>query len=1042
LERIKEIDKESKLAATQEKMGPAPVMGSSYQTPTPPPVNIRAGAALAGEMPTGAELAAATAAMLASGGVPKPGMPPPALAQQFIRGMFPAAGAAAGTRGIIEAGRPLVTGEESRYSQMAPAAIYGASMAFPTAGSLAPSLELASARGVLPTLGKLGAESTYQAGVGAMASAAEEAAAGRPVTLTGMMLPAGIGAGMGGTIGIATLYGEQFLDRAAKAFRNATAYIDAGIDKVTPAMLEPGRYGAEEARRIREGLLDKNGNPTTKRVEAIFAGINNGLTAIVGDKPEGALVASAVRKRVMAIPEAEERLAKAVQVEDASKSQLDAARARVLQTEEAHRKFLSEETSRAHKSALVAEQQAREANHQATFARIADEARLEAVQGLTGGVKPLSSSDAAISFVEKIVKPVDAAYQKYFNEGYGVLPSIAGFDPTAIIKEAEALRKNLAGTAPVTKPEVSALNDIIDALQGAGRPQETTLLGARGEKLTIGPEFNGLTLAQMRNIRDKAYDVGKVGEITTANRTKIKELGHLISEQIDAQAEKVYGKEMGSHLRGLNYDYRQYKELESAKGISTLFATDVRDDRVEAMVNGLIKNGPSAEDYSGIVRFIENLALPAQGKRIERTAAGPVFLDGASVVAPEVAAAYKGHLNGLIQGNIIQRSLGNFGIVDNVKLAGFLEKLSNHKDMPEMLGFKPAEMKQLIATLKDFPDAGRMTQDEMAGYLINPGFRAKLEQAGQGMATPIRMDLASRAVQERMNQAAVLGSINRLNEARAAYSEAEAVAKKNGITAEDARKAYMTALNDPGLKVFGQGGKGAEGAITPDSYKSILSSLFDPAAGKTTNQYVSNVFTYLKNSKDMDDQKLLQQLRAGYVRDYLDLFQKEGRSGMLGELPSAGKMATYAKPMPGSAAASEMERARIVLAPDQMEALQKTAFNLGEQLRAWEKSLPEPSGRPGEEKIGKTRTFVGEVYRGFEGAAAALRRRDYDNALAAIITPKDYVNKLYINGQWLTLGGRAAEAAPGRIYMENRQESQAPNVQVPQMLRNFLPQSP
>ena len=117
-------------------------------------------------------------------------------------------------------------------------------------------------------------------------------------------------------------------------------------------------------------------------------------------------------------------------------------------------------------------------------------------------------------------------------------------------------------------------------------------------------------------------------------------------------------------------------------------------------------------------------------------------------------------------------------------------------------------------------------------------------------------------------------------------------------------------------------------------------------------------------------------------------------------------------------------------------------FKAGEQLRKYELALPEPSGRKEEGKIGtEGRTFFGAAtkffYRGIEGVADAIRRGDYNNALAGLMNPNEYANRLYAKGEWITLGGRAAGFAPTRAYMEAQNRGQQP---IPPYLQRFIPQ--
>jgi hypothetical protein len=1034
-----EVLAEVKMIEQQQQMGTAPVMPSSFQTPTPSPVNVAAGRALAPIPTSAAEMGGAVLGLMTLGTRGRPGVPM-TMGQRISGQMVPAGFGAGVTRTGIETLRPFLTNEPPQYSSVAPAVIGGAALAAPTMG-------LARA-GLVPGMGQLAREAVYQGAVGGAMGGAEELAKGQMPTLAGVAGPGVVGGALGALAGVPTVYGQQFMEAASKAITNINAFVNAGIKNVTPAMVNPARYGKEEAKRLSNGLFDSQGREVVNRRNSVYAQLSDGVTNSVGARPEGAALASTIRERVMTIPELEVARNKAIAAKDQAEVDLGRATEARSKAEAANFAVKTEESLKAHKLAITAEQKASERNFEATMQSLVEDARTMSLEALQQTGRGADAPVVRQSFVDRIVKPMKSAYDDYFTRGFDAVPNdVPGFDARPVIKEAKALRNELAQSKNVNAQEISKIDAVIADLEGTGRPVATREFGQFGmfspvREVTTEPTYQGLTLKQFRDIRDALYKYGQVGEVVGPNKTQIKGLGHSISKQIEQQAERVYGTEIGSHLKGISADYRFYKDLTERDGFAALFSSDANSKAVKSLVDDVLEHGPGIESYANVVSFIENLAAPKQGMTVAKTEAGPVLMRGTTIIAPEMAAAMKGHLNGLIHANLLKRSEAN-GKINNTVLSGLFEKIGNHEGLPEMMGYSRGDIANFSAMLKDFPDVGRLTEQDMATYLTNPYFRKLAESRGTGLSSIIRMDMAERAVQERMNQATLMESAGKVAEARRLYDSAQAIAAKNGIDAAAADAKYKAALNTPGLRVFAPGIKGSpEGQINAESYRTILKTLFDPAAGATSNKYVENIFTYLRSSRDPADKQLLKDLQASYVNDYLSLFQTEARGGMLGEVPSARKFAEYFSPLPGAPAAAEMQRAQIVLDPAQFDAMQKL-FKAGEQLRKYELALPEPSGRKADGKIGREqRTLFGEAtkifYRGIEGVADAMRRGDYNSALAGLMDPDKYANRLYANGEWITLGGRAAGFAPTRAYMEAQNRGQQPSI--PPYLQRFIPQ--
>jgi hypothetical protein len=1013
------------VAVRQAQMGPAPSMGAGFQSVRPQPLNLGIGEMARAAVPSAAEMAGAATAIAMFGGRPGPGAAiAPSIGRQIAAGMF----GGGATRTGIEALRPFVTGEQPRPEMVAPAMIYGGSL--PITGASRP--------GFIQGLRAVGREAGTQATVGGLAGAAEEIGKGATMeeAARGMVGPAVVGGVAGGALGGIPVYGQQFLERAKAVVDVTNRYIDAGIKQLSPQLVEPRRYGQEEARRLSRGLLDKEGKEVMDRRQSVYSQINDGLSNVVGVAPEGALIKSTIRERVMSVPEAQEQLQRAEAERIASDLAAKKASDAVTQAESDYVRIANAETKKAHDVVVLEAQKAQERNFQSAMRTLVERARLQAVESISQGKTGATSPEVREAFVRDVVAPTFEAYGNFFNNSYSIIPNTAGFEAKPIIAEVNRVKKLIPGEdSGLNRKEHETLNTVLSELTGSGKSKEGVILDASGKPVVS----EALTLTQLRNIRDVLFNVGRIGEMTTANRTKLKELGHFVSGQIDEQAERIYGKTIGGHLKGLNKDYAQFKELQEVPGFDVLFSTDATDPSVTQLVNALIKDGPKSETYAGVVSFIENLATPKQGRQIVQGPLGPVIMPYSAVIEPEMAAAMKGHFNSLIHQNILKSAEHN-GIVDHKALGTALGKIGNHKELPALLGFSKGEIDNLLAVLKDFPDDGHLSSDVWASYLTNPTVRKGIEESGSTFVQVIRRDIADSAIQDRINRTITLEAFGNLNAARREYDSAMKIARDNGIKEADARKIYMDRLSDPRLKPFIPG---QEGKINPESYSTLLSSLFDPTAGATTNRYVSDIFSSLRSSRDLADKQLLRDLQGAYIRDYLNLFQTEGRGIVTGQAPSAKKLSEYFHPMGGTPAAREMERARIVLEPDQMSALEGL-FEVGDMLRKSEKSLPEASGRPSGGISPETRTLFGSmtglVQRGLGGVYDAMRRGDYDSALKGLLNPKEYANKLYYKGEWLTLGGRALESVPGRAAVEfQSNQGQPMNQQLNQRMQQAAP---
>jgi hypothetical protein len=327
-------------------------------------------------------------------------------------------------------------------------------------------------------MGQLAMEATYQGAVGGVMGGAEELAKGQMPTLAGVAGPGIVGGALGALAGVPTVYGHQFMDAAGKVINNINAFVDAGIKNVTPAMVNPARYGKEEAKRLSAGLFDANGKEVVNRRNSVYAQLSDGVTNSVGARPEGAALASTIRERVMTIPELEAARTKAIAAKDQSQAELARATDARSKAEAANFAVKTEESLKAHKLAVTAEQKASERNFEATMRSLVEDARTMSLEALQQTGRGADAPAVRQSFVDRIVKPMKSAYDNYFDRGFEAVPNdVAGFDARPAIKEAKALRDTLAKSENVNSLEISKLNAVIADLDGLSLPVSLDSLG-------------------------------------------------------------------------------------------------------------------------------------------------------------------------------------------------------------------------------------------------------------------------------------------------------------------------------------------------------------------------------------------------------------------------------------------------------------------------------------------------------------------------------------------------------------------------------------
>ena len=243
-------------------------------------------------------------------------------------------------------------------------------------------------------------------------------------------------------------------------------------------------------------------------------------------RPEGAVLASTIRERVMTIPELEAASAKAMAAKDQSEAELARAAEARSKAEAANFAVKTEESLKAHKLAITAEQKASERNFETTMRSLVEDARTMSLEALQQTGRGADAPAVRQSFVDRIVKPVKAAYEDYFTRGFDAVPNdVAGFDARPIIKEVQSLRDTLAKSKNVNAQEINKLNAVLDDLDGTGRPVATREFGQFGmfspvREVTTEPAYQGLTLKQLRDIRDALYKYGQVGEVVGPNKTQ------------------------------------------------------------------------------------------------------------------------------------------------------------------------------------------------------------------------------------------------------------------------------------------------------------------------------------------------------------------------------------------------------------------------------------------------------------------------------------------------------------------------------------------
>jgi len=871
-------------------------------------------------------------------------------------------------------------------------------------------------KNALITGGKLGT-------VGGLAEAGVEKA------YTGEMPPVsqiGLAAALPFAAGTAGEYlmtkGSNLVDRVGQIADRLNVFRKIGVQS-TPGMAEPSRFAGLEARRIAAAPA----GPEAEQVDRAYGQLAQNINQTIPETMENRTVYDVMHERMTGVARAKDELDKLGPKVSAAQREADAA---LLDLDKSRERFFDDVTA-ANQKALDQTNEAILEKLRLADAKRLEAAQAEAIQGVKGTAEPLSNA-LARDAIKQAVDQMDAAYATHWNRMYSMFPDTKkAFDLQPILDQANQIFK---------KYDVSA------------RPNISSLLRTgmeEGERETVA------SLAGLRTLRDTLFKMGRMKSADPSGiQNDLRGLANFVGDQIDKQAASVFGEEGAAQFRKVQADYRKYTDLWENNGLAMLHAEKPTDDVVKKIVNGIRESGSNAEEWKNLRTLIANMAEPQQARNIStkvkdfgalRTSfsGGPsdrpvvttstisgfkpsikILKTGENIIDQELAARLARHINETLRANIIDSASDVSGVVPN-KLISDLKVIGKDPKALEMLGFGTQDdVIALERLFKDNPRAAQLSQQQ-----VTDAFRS-VSLSGGGKATPAELlayPIKASQIENQLVKAVYDKGIGRVQSAQRRVDSAIKTAADLNVSQADVERRLNQLRADPVYNFFGDPKK----AIPGDGFNQMVKNLFSPAANEMTNADVQQIFTHLRNSKTTQDQQLLQNLQRAYLQEHLMSYSAAGTEAQAGRRMSVTRMSELMAPEGTVSPKSELSRMASVLEPEQIEAVRKS-LKAADVMRSYERM------GAGEElrKKGMPQPFQ-LVRRGYDAIADMIRNRDYDQAVTALLNPKEYANAVAVKGEWLKAIGQPIKAVAPTLSRFLPQQQQ-----VPQNIQQFAQPQP
>lgn len=771
--------------------------------------------------------------------------------------------------------------------------------------------------------------------------------------------------------------GSNLVDRYGNIMDRLGKFRQIGMEP-TPGMVEPGRFAKFEQRLIER----EKGGPVAQQVNKAYNQLSENITATIPETMENRTVYDTLLERSTGLAKKRAELDSLGEKVRAANQQADSALTSLNDTRD---KFF-QDVVKANDSAMESVSEAALQN-----------ARQAAIQRAQGNTNPLSGAQARTVIVDKVVKPMDSAYDVYWKRMYSMFPDKEkAFDTTPILKEAEKIYGNYNREVP------SELASILSEGEGKG--------------VTA-------SLAALRNLRELLLKRGKIGDADpTAMQGDLRRLGGFVTQEMDSQAARVFGAEGAAQFKAVQTDYKRYSDLWHKPGVEMLYADNPTDDVVTKIVNGIKENGSEADEYKNLRALIANLAEPQSARSVAVVEGAPRMAEGVNTINQELAGRLASHVNDTIRANIFWQS-SKGGKVDPTTLIGTLEKIGRDPEALRLLGLgTQADVESLAQLFKNNPQATALTPQQLSdAYLsvkLTSGERASIADL---LAAPVKAS----QIENQLVKAVYDKGMGRLTSASKRLEEAQKTARELGLSEQQVRARFDQMAADPLYNFFEQ-----RGPMPAEGFNAMVKTLFSPNANAMTNRDVAQIFSHLRASPQVKDRELLQNLQRAYLQNHLLTYAKAGAESAEGARVSVTGLMQAMAPAGRVAPKGELERMSVVLEPEQMEAVRKT-LDAAKDLRRYEQAGAGEEGRP--LRLGYKYNIV---KRGYEAIADMVVRGDYNRAVSALMEPEKYAQSLAVRGEWMKAAGEPIKAVAPTL---NRF---LPQQQVPQSVLQYAEAQP
>lgn len=789
-----------------------------------------------------------------------------------------------------------------------------------------PAAKAASARPVLRSIVDAGVSATKSGAVGVGGEAIKTAIdEGRLPTAREAVVAGSIPGVIGGA---ASGIGSVAKGIATRGRRVAENLADYGTNRASSGMLLPEDLAATEQRLARE----RPGGQISSRVDAAYQDMSDQVQGIAPNPKEGAEIFDMASPLLGQISKTQDELSKL-------NSAAQKANERARQAAQKVRGALAVSDKESSEAAFEAAQKWSNEAFDANLGSALENAKEIATTKITGGAQGIDSATARTLFVEHVAKPIEAAFDEKSAQMYSLVNGESKvFDSKPIISKAQEIASKASGKLPA-KLESSVKS--VSEMLGDGE---------------------AVSLQDLRNVRAELLKKAQIGGLGSYEEKLIKDVAHEITSQIDSQASRALGKESGDALKAANKFYSETRPLFDQRGVDVLFSTGTADEFSRTMLSGMEKAGIKSDEYKNLQNLISKIGE----------------------FNPELAKAAQSHVQDTLRRSIIfdasrvnPASIDGGLMVDSAALVDRLDKMARVPGTLEALNLgTPAKIAELKKLMASYPEASKMGSREWEALLDSPAF--KQATASGELSTLLAPVMAASQAEAQLVKAVNLRAGGKIERANAAYDSAlETVKKINGDVAA-ARARYEELLKDPAAVALNNPG------ISDSGFNAFSNSLFNPKASAVTNTDVRAIADALRTSSSPQNRELLKRLQERYIADKIASYHSTPPSSQMLQHPDSDSVALFFNPINPRDATNEIDRARALLEPEQLNALSafsRTARAIGKYERFG--VVPVKAGS-------YDIPVVGQIRRGLDAIADLYREGKYEIAARLLANPSEF----------------------------------------------------